>query len=542
MRWKLVGVAVIFWAMGASALRCEFLKGTESGEKECPLESGKDIACMAVWTNGSHGRPEILHKGCWHPELQAREPCEAAEICTATRENRHKSNGMVTYFCCCKQANCNGRIQLVLATRPPVDPPGPEPTPQWLLAFLVVAAFLALGALLLAAFWLIRRRQYSRRWKEAGATTATPSPAWKMSPLSPTLTHQPIQLDQIIARGRYGNVWKARLRQDLVAVKVFPAQDVDSWMQEQDVYALEGMRAHPNILTFLGAEEWSAGSGGGSSTGGDAEYWLISELHHRGSLCDYLKAHTLSESEALTLILTTLRGLAFLHEEMETPLRKPTIVHRDLKSKNILVKADMTACIGDFGLAMQCSGGRTGDESHGQVGTRRYMAPEVLEGATEFSAFAFRQIDVYAAALIIWECLCRTRLGLSGPPEAYKLPFEEEIGAHPSLADMQSLVVQRKKRPILRPNIRQAQPLLAATTEEMWDSEPDARITASCALERLSSLAPTFLLPASALNAYTSLQPFPLPPLSSPPPPSSSSTAPAPDRAPLLTDHPHLPV
>ena len=38
------------------------------------------------------------------------------------------------------------------------------------------------------------------------------------------------------------------------------------------------------------------------------------------------------------------------------------------------------------------------------------MSPEVLEGATEFSAFAFRQIDVYAAALVIWEILLRTAM------------------------------------------------------------------------------------------------------------------------------------
>jgi hypothetical protein len=36
------------------------------------------------------------------------------------------------------------------------------------------------------------------------------------------------------------------------------------------------------------------------------------------------------------------------------------------------------------------------------------MAPEVLDGAMEFSAFAFRQIDVYAAALVIWEVVSRT--------------------------------------------------------------------------------------------------------------------------------------
>jgi hypothetical protein len=38
------------------------------------------------------------------------------------------------------------------------------------------------------------------------------------------------------------------------------------------------------------------------------------------------------------------------------------------------------------------------------------MSPEVLEGATEFSGFAFQQIDVYAASLVIWEILSRTRV------------------------------------------------------------------------------------------------------------------------------------
>jgi hypothetical protein len=36
------------------------------------------------------------------------------------------------------------------------------------------------------------------------------------------------------------------------------------------------------------------------------------------------------------------------------------------------------------------------------------MSPEVLEGATEFTSFAFQQIDVYSAALVIWEVLSRT--------------------------------------------------------------------------------------------------------------------------------------
>ena len=41
---------------------------------------------------------------------------------------------------------------------------------------------------------------------------------------------------------------------------------------------------------------------------------------------------------------------------------------------------------------------------------------------------------------------------LSGPVDEYKLPFEEEVGSHPSLEDMQQVVVQKKIRPKFRPD------------------------------------------------------------------------------------------
>lgn len=42
-----------------------------------------------------------------------------------------------------------------------------------------------------------------------------------------------------------------------------------------------------------------------------------------------------------------------------------------------------------------------------QVGTRRYMAPEVLEGAINFQRDAFLRIDMYACGLVLWEMLSR---------------------------------------------------------------------------------------------------------------------------------------
>ena len=70
------------------------------------------------------------------------------------------------------------------------------------------------------------------------------------------------------------------------------------------------------------------------------------------------------------------------------------------------------------------------------------MAPEVLEGAINFSKDAFLRIDVYACGLVLWELASRCTLSGNNnqtTPTAvdeYKLPFEKEI-ASPTLEEMQ---------------------------------------------------------------------------------------------------------
>lgn len=56
-------------------------------------------------------------------------------------------------------------------------------------------------------------------------------------------------------------------------------------------------------------------------------------------------------------------GLAYLHDDIMLPdgNKKWSIAHRDIKSKNILVKNNMSACIADFGLAQKLENGRVGD-------------------------------------------------------------------------------------------------------------------------------------------------------------------------------------
>lgn len=60
---------------------------------------------------------------------------------------------------------------------------------------------------------------------------------------------------------------------------------------------------------------------------------------------------------------------------------KPAIAHRDIKTKNILVKANGTCVIADFGLAVMHyhSTGQMDIPPNPRVGTKRYMSPEVLD-------------------------------------------------------------------------------------------------------------------------------------------------------------------
>jgi activin receptor type-2B len=190
---------------------------------------------------------------------------------------------------------------------------------------------------------------------------------------SQCLAIRPIDLIEIKAQGRFGTVWKGKMKTDEVAVKVFPMQDKNSWITEQEIYKLPRMN-HPNILHFIGAEKHPFPDA-------RAEFWLITEYQAHGSLCDYLKSHTVTWQELCKIAESMSRGLMHLHEEIpgtRTEELKPAIAHRDFKSKNVLLKSDLTACVADFGLALVFNPGTPCGDVHGQVGTRRYMAPEIL--------------------------------------------------------------------------------------------------------------------------------------------------------------------
>lgn len=424
--------------------------------------------CFSAWRN-DNGTEILIKLGCFSTNS---DPCLHTEKCV---ERGQGVNGFL--YCCCAFSECNRNHTYEPTTT--IPPPTTEQTKieteDPISFYLVYVLFPISMLLLLIIMYLLKRRKYY--FSQIPDSDQNPHSVPGTPPNEKLL---PIKVEETIARGKYGAVWKATYKNEVVAVKIMPAQEKQPWLTEREVFKLHHME-HDNIVTFIAAEKR-----------GDsllAEYWIITAYHPMGSLYDFLKTNTITYEQFLRLGFTIARGLTHLHEEI-MPTRgddyKPAIAHRDFKSSNILLKNDLTACIADFDLALIFKPNRACGDTHGQVGTRRYMAPEVLEGAINFSSDSFLRIDTYAFGLVLWEIASRCSSFNQDFIPCYKLPFEAEIGVHPTLEDMQEIVVQQKRRPIMKKAWYQHDGFVALSSciEECWDHDPEARISASCVMER----------------------------------------------------------
>ncbi|XP_056376054.1 TGF-beta receptor type-2 isoform X1 [Hyla sarda] len=299
----------------------------------------------------------------------------------------------------------------------------------------------------------------------------------------------PIELDTLVGKGRFAEVYKAKLKQntsdqfETVAVKIFPYEEYASWKMEKEIFSDINLK-HENILQFLTAEERKTDVG--------KQYWLITAFHSKGNLQEYLSKHIISWEDLLQLGCSLARGVAHLHSD-HTPCGRPKtpIVHRDLKSSNILVKNDQTCCVCDFGLSLWLDPSLSVDDlaNSGQVGTARYMAPEVLESRINLENMeSFKQADVYSMALVLWEIT--SRCNAIGDVKDYEPPFGSKVREHPCVESMKDNVLRDRGRPEISNSWlnHQGIQLVCETITECWDHDPEARLTAQCVAERFHEI------------------------------------------------------
>lgn len=151
-----------------------------------------------------------------------------------------------------------------------------------------------------------------------------------------------------------------------------------------------------------------------SDNGTWTQLWLITDYHENGSLFDYLSKITVDTAGMCKMASSIANGLAHLHMEILGTQGKPAIAHRDLKSKNILVKSNGTCAIADLGLAVRYDSSTNSVDipPNPRVGTKRYLAPEVLDETININHFdSFKRADIYSFGLCIWEISRRCNVG-----------------------------------------------------------------------------------------------------------------------------------
>ncbi|KAM9793997.1 bone morphogenetic protein receptor, type IBb [Syngnathus typhle] len=281
-----------------------------------------------------------------------------------------------------------------------------------------------------------------------------------------------IQMVKQIGKGRYGEVWMGQWRGERVAAKVFFTTEEESWFRETEIYQTFLMR-HDNILGFIAADI--------KGTGSWTQLYLITDYHENGSLYDYLKCNTLDATALLKLAYSSISGLCHLHTEIYGTQGKPAIAHRDLKSKNVLVKRNGSCCIADLGLAVKFNSNTNELDVPPNllVGTKRYMPPEVLDETLNRTHFqSFIMADMYSFGLIMWEMARRCVSG--GIVEDYQLPYYELVTSDPSYDDMRNVVCIKQQRPALANRWATDECLhqMAKVMSECWSHKPASRLTA----------------------------------------------------------------
>ncbi|CAN1246592.1 Serine/threonine-protein kinase STY13 [Linum grandiflorum] len=259
-----------------------------------------------------------------------------------------------------------------------------------------------------------------------------------------TIDLRKLNMGMAFAQGAFGKLYRGTYNGEDVAIKILErpenspekAQVMEQQFQ-QEVMMLATLK-HPNIVRFIGGCR-------------KPMVWcIVTEYAKGGSVRQFL---TRRQNRAVPLklavkqALDVARGMAYVHQL--------GFIHRDLKSDNLLIAADRSIKIADFGVA------RIEVQTEGmtpETGTYRWMAPRFFSSDNremiQHRPYT-QKVDVYSFGIVLWELIT----GM--------LPFQNMTAVQAAFA-----VVNKGVRPVI-PN--DCLPVLNEIMTRCWDTNPEIR-------------------------------------------------------------------
>ncbi|OQR94815.1 serine/threonine protein kinase [Thraustotheca clavata] len=266
-------------------------------------------------------------------------------------------------------------------------------------------------------------------------------PEWQLS-------FAELHLGDAIGTGRSGQTFSGIWRGTFIAAKVINVSHHNQSLSEEilsefyrEVAVVSRLR-HPNIVLFLGVAI------------SPPKYCLVFEYMENGALTDLIRQRKSSPIDFFRIAREIAMGMNYLH--------LCSIMHRDLKSGNVLLDAHGTVKISDFGLSCVLEIGHSSDLT-AETGTYRWMAPEVI-GHEPYSTKA----DVYSYGVILWEMIAKDQ------------PFK---GMSPIQAAF--AVARQQMRPAFPAETPDG---LRALVEQCWHQDPAQRPTFAHVLDTLPAV------------------------------------------------------
>ncbi|KAH7430529.1 hypothetical protein KP509_08G002700 [Ceratopteris richardii] len=190
-----------------------------------------------------------------------------------------------------------------------------------------------------------------------------------------------LRLEQKVGSGSYSDLYKGTYCGQVVAIKLLKHDNLTCEIERefhQEVFIMRKVR-HKNVVQFIGACTKSS------------QFCIVTEFMAGGSLHDYV--HRRNRVVKLPMLLRAAldisKGMDYLHQN--------NIIHRDLKSANLLLDDNEVVKVADFGVArfQSQSGAMTAE-----TGTYRWMAPEVI------SHLPYNhKVDIFSFGVVLWELL-----------------------------------------------------------------------------------------------------------------------------------------